>query len=572
MKIFLRKQNILLLAVIILGFANTVSAASFNINVSQDTFKIGDQFNVDIKIDSEDVGINAGQATIKFSPAVLEVVSVDKTSSVFNFWIQDVKYDNTLGEVSFIGGSSSGLIGKTLQVVRLVVKAKGLGQSDFVFTDGAITASDGSGTNVLSAMNKATVTIASTSATGSTVQTIERTPITSDTVPAKPVVSIPLYPDPSKWYNVSSKFTASWKLPSTVNAVATLLNKNSAYDPTVSEGIYENESFSAISDGVWYLHVRFYNNMGWSTTNHYRIAIDTVPPSAFVVDFADGLTTSDNPTPTINYKAGDQLSGISLYHIQVDSDAVIDTDLETSTLPAQIPGQHTVKVTAEDKAGNKVESSAQFEILPIESPKIFSASSKVYVGEGELVVNGTSLANVSIILDIKDQKGNLMYSFASRADDNGSWAMKIDSPLKKGTYYIEASSMDSRGALSLPVKSDIVSVVERPIMVIWGFNITYLELIIFLLLIVIIGYTVGWYSRKMISGKRSRKILISQRDVASSFNILKKDIEKIIKSWDDGKVEEHEITEIEFNLRHISENLEKLQKYIISGIKDIDQK
>lgn len=572
MKIYLKEAKIVLLALMILGFANTISAASFNINISQDTFKIGDQFNVDVKIDSEDVGINTGQATIKFSPAVLEIVSIDKELSVFNFWIQDVEYDNALGEVNFIGGSSSGLIGKTLQVVRLVVKAKGLGQSDFVFTDGAITASDGSGTNVLSAMNKATVNITSTSTTGSTVQTIERTPITSDAVPTKPVVSIPLYPDQSKWYNISSKFTASWKLPNNVNAVASMLNKNSVYNPTVSEGIYDNESFSAISDGIWYLHVRFYNNMGWSATNHYKIAIDTVPPSAFTIDFTDGLTVSDNPTPTINYKAADQLSGVSLYHIQVDSEAVVDTDLETFTLPAQAPGQHSVKVTAEDGAGNKVESSAQFEILPIGSPKIFSVSSNVYVGEGELVINGTSIADMSILLDVKDKKGNLMYSFTTRADNNGNWAMKIDSPLKKGDYYIEIKAQDSRGALSLPIKSDTVSVEERPIMVLWGFNITYLELIIFLLFIVTVSYIIGWYSRKTISGKRSRRILISQRDVASSFNILKKEVEKIIKSWDDGKIEEYEITEIEFSLRHIGENLEKLQKYIISGIKDIDQK
>jgi len=572
MKISLSWSKIVLLTLMILGFANTASGASFNINVSQDTFKLGDQFNVDVKIDSADVGINAAQATIKFSPAVLEVVEVDKTSSVFNFWIQDVKYDNTLGEISFIGGSSSGLIGKTLQVVRLIVKAKGLGQSDFVFTDGAITASDGSGTNTLSAMNKATVNIATTSAAGSTVQTIERTPITSDSVPSKPVVSIPLYPDPSKWYNVSSKFTASWKLPGDISAVATLLNKNSTSNPTESKGIYENESFSAISDGVWYLHVRFYNNMGWSATNHYRIAIDTVPPSAFEVNFSDGLTSSDNPAPTINYRAGDQLSGVGHYYIQVDSGAAIDTDLESYALPAQTPGNHTVKVTAEDKAGNKVESSAQFEILPIESPRIFSVSTKVYVGEGELVINGTSLANMSIMLDIKDKKDNLMYSFITNADDNGSWAMKIDSPLKKGIYYIEVKSKDSRGALSLPVKSDFVNVEERPIMVLWGINITYLELIIFLLVITVIGYTVGWYSRKMVSGQRSRKILVSQRDVTSSFNMLKRDVEKIIKSWDDGKIENYEITEIEFSLKHISENLEKLQKYIISGIKDIDQK
>ena len=57
--------------------------------------------------------------------------------------------------------------------------------------------------------------------------------------------------------------------------------------------------------------------------------------------------------------------------------------------------------------------------------------------------------------------------------------------------------------------------------------------------------------------------------MASSFNVVKMDIEKALKSWDDGKIEEHEITQIEFFLKHINANLEKLQTYVISGIKDI---
>jgi len=565
------KIGILLSVIMVLGYANVAFGAALSVSLTQDTYKIGDEFDADIKINSEDIGINAAQATIKFSPAILEVVSIEKTGSVFNFWIQDPTFDNNTGEISFIGGASSGLVGKSLQVVRVVLKAKGLGQSDFIFTDGAITASDGSGTNVLSSMEKTTVNVASTTAAATTIQTIERAPVVSDTAPAKPVVKIPLYPDASQWYNTSSKFTANWTLPNDISAVATALNKNPSTNPTDSQGIYNNETFAALSDGIWYLHVRFYNNMGWSTTNHYRIAIDTVPPTTFEINFSDGLS-SNNPTPTITYKVIDQLSGVDHYYIQIDSSEAINTNKESYVLPAQSPGKHTIKVGAQDKAGNKVENITQFEILPIESPKIFSVSTKVFVGEGELVINGTSLSKASIILNVKDQKDNLMYSFTTNSDDSGNWAMKIDSPLKKGTYYIEVIAQDSRGASSFPVKSDLISVQERPIMVLWGFNITYLELIIFLLIITIGGYVFGWYSNNLISSQRQRRILISQRDVSSSFNVIKKDIEKILEYWDDGKFEDFEITSIEYLLKHIAENIEKLQKYIISGIKDIGSK
>ena len=123
MKFYLYKIGIVLSAIIVLGFVNIASAATLSTITAQDTYQVGDQFNADVKIDSQDVGVNAGQATIKFSPAVLQVVSIDKTSSVFNFWIQDPAFDNNTGQVTFIGGASSGLVGKSLQVLRIVFKA-----------------------------------------------------------------------------------------------------------------------------------------------------------------------------------------------------------------------------------------------------------------------------------------------------------------------------------------------------------------------------------------------------------------------------------------------------------------
>ena len=555
-----------------MGFSSTAKAATLSTSTIQDTYQVGDQFNTDIKIDSEDVGINAAQATIKFSPAVLQVVSIDKTSSVFNFWIQNPSFDNNTGQVTFIGGASSGLIGKSLQVLRIIFKAKGLGQSDIAFSDGAVTASDGSGTNVLSAMYKNTINVENTAVTGiPKVQTIERTPITSDTVPAEPIVKIPLYPDPVGWYNVSSKFTATWQLPPDISSVATDLDKYPTFDPTTSGGIFNNQTFSALSDGIWYLNVRFYNNMGWSQTNHYRIALDTVPPPPFGITFSDGLS-SDNPTPVITYQTRDKLSGIDHYYIQVDSGASVNVETATYTLPAQKPGKHTIKIGAQDKAGNKVESTAQFEIIPIESPKIFSVTTNLFIGEGGLFVSGESMPNLAVILEVKDQKDNLIYSFKTNSDSKGIWAMKIDSPLKNGNYYVLATTQDARGALSLPVKSDLINVSERPVMVILGFSVTYVDLIIILLIISVIGYIIGWYSNKLINQQRERKILISERDVSSSFNVIKKDIDKTLKSWDDGKIESHELTEMEFLLKRVNGNIERLQKYIISGIKDIGRK
>ncbi len=565
MKLFpLSKLGIILSAIVLLGFADVSYAATLSINTTKDTFQSGDQFNADIKIDSQDVGVNAAQATIKFSPAVLEVVSIDKTGSVFNFWIQDPEFANDTGEITFIGGASSGLIGKSLQVIRVVFKAKGLGQSDLIFTDGAVTASDGSGTNVLSLMNKNTVNITSTATTGDTkIQTIERTPITSDTNPSKPSVKVPLYPDPTKWYNTSSKFSANWQLPNDISAVAADLDKYPSFDPTKSEGIFDNETFSALSDGIWYLHVRFYNNMGWSATNHYRLAIDTVPPSPFEIKFSDGLS-SDNPVPVVTYQVNDQLSGIDHYYIQIDANGAINTNSRSYALPAQKPGKHTIKVGAQDKAGNKVENTAEFEILPIDPPKIVSVTANVFSGEGGLVINGKSLAKASMILEVKDQRDNLVYSFKTNSDADGNWAMKIDSPLKNGNYYIEVTAQDDRGALSLAVKSQEIRVTSKPIIQIGAFQLGAGGAALFLLLILVIGFGGGvWFYRNR-QKKLTLRVELTESEITKIFKIIMEDAEALYNSFKTVTPSDDE-----YALKRLRENITKMESYLKKGVEKI---
>ena len=562
------KIGAVLFAIIIFSFANianaqsTPSGAALSILTAQDTYQVGDQFNADIKIASPDVGVNAAQATIKFSPAILQVVSIDKTSSVFNFWIQDPTFDNNAGQITFIGGASSGLLGKSLQVLRVVFKAKGLGQSDLIFTDGAITASDGSGTNVLSSMSKSTITIGNTAAANNTpqVQTIERTPITSDTAPAKPAVSIPLYPNPGAWYNTSSKFTASWQLPADISSVATDLDKNPTFDPTSSGGIFNNQTFNALSDGVWYLNTRFYNNKGWSSTNHYRIAIDTVPPAPLTVTFPNGTASSDNPTPVISYQTKDQLSGIDHYYVQIDSNSPVNVDTGTYTLPAQKPGKHTVKVGAQDRAGNKVENTAQFVVIPIESPKIFSVTTNLFSGQGGLVINGTSLPSISILLAVKDDKNNVIYSFTTNADEKGNWAMKIDSPLKNGNYYVDVTAQDSRGASSLSVRSDKIQVTDKPIIQIGAFQLGAGGAIFLLILILIVGFLSGVWFYKKRQQKLSLRVEFAGSEITKIFKLIDDDVEKLINAF-----KTNTSADDEYAADKLRQDIKKMESYLIKA-------
>jgi hypothetical protein len=296
-------------------FAGRASAATFDLLTDKTTVNADDTFTLSVTMNTEGVGVNAAEATVSFPTELVEATGVDTSGSVFNFWVVGPSYSNESGRINFLGGSTNGFSGGTLPVVRVRFKVKKAGTIDFTFLDGAITASDGQGTNVLTAMHSATVL-------GAAAPQPKPTQIVREAVPATvvstaPKVQIAAYPDETKWYNSLSPFLARWTLPADVTDVSTVLNQQPRTVPQASEGLFDNKLFRVTSDGIWYLHVRFRNNIGWGETLHYRIAVDTVPPAAFDVDVQEG-TVTDTPDPKLTFSTNDPISGLSEYVVRVD--------------------------------------------------------------------------------------------------------------------------------------------------------------------------------------------------------------------------------------------------------------
>ena len=249
-----------------LTFAHAASAATMYVVVDKDAVKIGDQVTATVKIDSEDQGINAAQGTLQFSKDILEATGIDKSSSVFRFWLEEPAFTNDAGQVSFVGGTSTGVTGKSLTVLRATFKVKGVGKASIVFSDGAVAASDGSGTNVLSALRGVTITSAPSTGvapplpivppSGTTATTtpaapvppkptvpvveikpvlIVRPPVEVKILPPAPIISVKLFPDPQKWYNLSDTFFATWYLPPDISGVGDEINRTVHFDPAKSE-------------------------------------------------------------------------------------------------------------------------------------------------------------------------------------------------------------------------------------------------------------------------------------------------------------------------------------------------
>lgn len=389
----MKKILVFLTVLLVFAVASNAYAADFKVSPSGGTFGTGKTFNVELKINTFGESINAAQGKLQFDPKVLEVKSISKDGSIFNFWLQEPTFSNETGTIEFIGGTPSGVSGSSLQVVSITFSAKALGTSDFVFINASITASDGSGTNISGNATGASFSVSSSGgpSTGSgqaasepvpvPVQ-IKRAPIQASGLPVKPNIKVQLYPKPDGWYNLVSNFAVSWDLLPDVSELNTALNQNPNFDvPKKSEGLFDSKTFSALNqDGVYYIHVRFKNNIGWGPVSHYRIAIDTQPPLTFNIDVPTGIK-SDNPSPRLVFNTGDALSGIGSFKIIIEGEgSIIQMDAIASeyVLKPHPPGTYMIRVVASDKAGNSIESRAQVEILPITMPEVTSINKKNY--------------------------------------------------------------------------------------------------------------------------------------------------------------------------------------------------
>jgi len=562
--------GVLFLALFLMG--SRAEAATLYLSAAQQAATIGDSVTVTVRVDSPDQGFNAAQATVQFPVSILEVTGINRDSSAFNFWLEEPTFSNTAGTISFIGGSTSGFAGKSVEIARIVFRVKGSGTADLVFLDGAVTASDGSGTNILSTLQGVKIVSSATQRPGAAVVTpptqIVRPPVPSAKLPVMPGITVTLYPKSEAWYNISAPFFVSWVLPADVSDVLAVVNKTPEFTSTKSEGLFERAQFPALDDGAYYAHVRFRNNVGWGPVAHYRIAVDTAPPAGLEVSVIEG-TPTDTPSPRISFRAADALSGVEHFEVRVGgADPVITKDTVV-TLPLQTPGRKAVLVKAVDAAGNSAESTLDLEILPIETPVIASLPDDVFVGEGGLTVVGTSLPGVTVLLTVKDREGRGIYDTSVAADSIGTWSAVIDVPLRKQRYYVEAVASDARGAISLPAQSEIFTVHERPLLTLFGIDITQTWFFVGLIAILLGGFAAGWVSYRFWKVQVGHRVVIAQRDVVTVANLVKKDLDKMLESYADRTITGREVSEIEFLVKKAKANVEKMEKYLVENIGDI---
>lgn len=546
-------------------------AATLFISPESSQVEVNQEMILDIKIDSQGISFNAAQAVIRFPKETLEVVSLDTTGSVFNFWLEEPTFSNVDGIISFIGGTPFGVSGASVQVLKIVFRTKGSGRSVIALDNAAVIASDGSGTNILIKTIDTSFLVVPKKETPipplPLPEQIIRPPVPTGKLPMKPILQIPLYPNEDHWYNSIGKFNVSWELPLDVTDVSTAINKQPNYLPRKSEGLFSNKTFAALSDGIWYLHVRFRNNIGWGTTSHHRLAIDTEPPLGFEIIVLEGEIT-DNPTPTLQFQTSDALSGIKEYQIQISDRGLMRVPVAefngSFLLPLQAPGEHRVIVRAIDYANNSIENSLILKIVPIAPPIITFVTSELFPEEEKgLAIKGIALSEVNVLLRVYRNEALVAESIA-RSDQKGNWEFIFDQAFKIGNYKITAQSQDARGALSLLVESPLITVKNKPILQIWNFQLGKSETILFLLIILVIGFGAGIWFYQQYQRRMTMRIAFTESEISKIFQVLKSNVDGLKKSKRTST-----LSDDDYWINRLEEDIKKMEFYLKRGVKKI---
>ncbi len=418
-------------------------------------YTVGQVFSVSVLVSTVSSDpLNAVSGVVSFPANILQVVSIDKSNSIIDFWIGDPSYSNSEGTISFEGGSyNPGFSGAGGKVVTILFKAKTAGVATLSFLSSSILANDGRGTNILDKANPTTITV--------TVSQI--VPInTADTVGSQALsVHSSTHPDSTKWYS-AQEANVSWKLPKGATAVRTKLDQSPSSIPSVmySPPVLEKD-VELTKDGIWYFHVQARDDNGWGSVTHFKIQIDTTPPNPFNVTFPHGSTT-DDPRPVILFNTTDDLSGIGYYDVSVGgANAVrVDHDLVKSNpyvVPDQDHGERAVKVVAYDKAGNATFATSSFMVSSMQQPIFDKIQDTINEGDS-LQFSGTVDPKTTLTIFIKDRQGNELSQSIIAGAVTGRFLLVWSKYLPSGVYVMTAQVTDDRGAKSILTPEQIITV------------------------------------------------------------------------------------------------------------------
>jgi hypothetical protein len=166
--------------------------------------------------------------------------------------------------------------------------------------------------------------------------------------PGTPSISSGTHPDEDVWYNADDA-TLNWTEPSDtgsgVGGYSYTLDHNAATTPDgVLDTYYNSRSYTDLTDGEWYFHVRAIDEAGNpGSADYYRVRIDTANPLAPSISSSthsvEGTCYPSND-PAFTWSTPNDVSGIVGYSYDFDNSpsTTPDTEVDTSGNSASYTG------------------------------------------------------------------------------------------------------------------------------------------------------------------------------------------------------------------------------------------
>jgi len=286
------------------GFLAKTHAAgsSLYLGPTTGTFAIGDTFTVGIYLNTNGEAVNALEADLAFPHDKLQVVSPSSSKSFIQTWITQPTYSNSNGTLHFAGAiPTPGIVTSDGLVSSITFRVINTGTAVIRFEDTSrVLLNDGQGTDVLHQKTDG-------------IYYLTLPP------PQGPIVTSPTNPDQSKWYtNDSAVFRWEASPPAPQGFSYILSDAPVDLPDDISEGTKNFISYSNLSDGTHYFHIKTLRDGVWGGVTHFAVRIDHTPPAAFTITISPNSYTS-NRNPVIQFQTTDAASGIDHYELKLIS-------------------------------------------------------------------------------------------------------------------------------------------------------------------------------------------------------------------------------------------------------------
>lgn len=350
----------------------SVDAATLSLVSNSASVLVGNTVVVSVYVDSQGTAINNAEGNFSFSKNQFDVVSINKDASLFTLWVAAPTHDGN-NTVSFNGGlPSPGYQGSNGKLFSVTLRAKTAGVAALTLLNSAVRANDGYGTDVLDSVSNVNITITQPVApVPAPTPTTDVPESSSSNLRAR--ITSSTHPDQTKWYN-RTHVVLDWTNAQGVTAVRLGYDQDAGGSPYVLYADPISHKELDLKNGIWYFHVQQNGPGGWGPVSTFRIQIDTTPPSPLTVEFPNG-TTKDGETIAALFGTTDTLSGIDYYELSVDgvrSVASAEEGAGVYALPVGNAGDHTLVVTAYDKAGNTARAEGRFTTIGTPEEPAFS--------------------------------------------------------------------------------------------------------------------------------------------------------------------------------------------------------